>query len=313
MSIIGLDRIITGNLLSRISKASSNSGASSTSALSANTKELKGQALYDSLRMGARNFSAGLELLNSAISFVNISLDTHEKLLEIVDKVDALVTKANKGNMGPSAARSYNRDFDTLAKDFEYLIEKVSGESKNILSPDDLAAVLDQAGLDKEKVGELAAAFKKISPIGEAVIDSSGNIVSEGNPIPLESFHKALRAAVVDPDDPESEDSGTFTKVRSSLKALRGRLEGNVKALKQTVGIVADNMALVRAAGLAFLDLSNSITGSESAERVADEIRGKIRAAAPASLGQAHNIEAILAAGLAAIDDTKKTKTSGGS
>lgn len=303
MSIIGLDRVITGSLLSKISKVSSNSGSSTASTLSATPKELKGQALYDSLRIGARNFSSGLQLLNSAVSFVNISLDTHERLLAIVDKVEALVTKANKGNVTNSSARVYQRDFDSLTKDFDYLIEKVSGESKNILNPDDLAAVLSEAGLDKDKVGELAAAFRKISPVAEAVIDSNGTVLSDGNPIPLEAFHTALRAAIVDPDDPESENSGTFTKVKGSLKELRSKLEGNVKALKQTVGVVADNISLVRAAGLAFLDLSNSITGAESAERVAQDIRGKIRATAPKSLAQAHNIEAILVAGLAAINN----------
>lgn len=306
MTILGLDRVITENFLSRLSRvagSSSSSGAGATS--SSSTKGLKGQVLYDSLRVGARNFAAGVQLLNSAISFVNVSLDVNEKLLSIVDKANELTKTANKGNIAASTAQRYRREFERFAKEFDELIEEASSGAKDLLSVKDLGAALDEAGLFGEDVPEVDRFLSKFKAPTEAGIDSEGTITTNGSPIPLEAFSRALRAAIVNPDVPEEDNSGFFKKTEASLKQLKSKLSGNIKALKDTQDFVGDNLKLVRAAGLAFLELSNSITGTETAEFVAGELQRRIRTEANGALSQAGNLEAIQIAGLAALSGKK--------
>lgn len=308
MSIKGLDRVINENFLSRLSRvagSSSSSGPSASGSSSSSGKALKGQALYDSLRVGARNFAAGVQLLNSTISFVNVSLDVNEKLLAIVDKAQDLTKIANKGNISASTAARYRRDFEKFAKEFDDLIEEATSGAEDLLSVEDLGAALDKAGLFGEDIPVVDRYLSKIQSPTETSIDAEGTVSADGNPIPLESFRRALRAAVVDPDVPGEDNSGFFGKVESALKEVRLKLSGNIKALKQTQEFVGDNLKLVRAAGLAFLDLSNSISGTESAEFVASELRRKIRAGAGGALGQAGNMEAVQIAGLAALSNAK--------
>ena len=130
--------------------------------------------------------------------------------------------------------------------------------------------------------------------------------MSEGNPVPLADFQRALRAAIVDPDDPTDERSGFFGKVKSELKDIRLQLETNIKALKDTTKLIGENITLVRAAGFAFLEVSREMTGSESAEQIAEQLRQRIRSTARPVLGQAHNLEPMMVAGMTALSDDGK-------
>ena len=82
------------------------------------------------------------------------------------------------------------------------------------------------------------------------------------------------------------------------LKELKKQIEANKKALRNAVEVIGENLALVRGAGFAFLDLSNQVTSAETAEQVANKLQAMIRANAPGALSQAENLESITVAAL---------------
>jgi methyl-accepting chemotaxis protein len=242
-----------------------------------------------------------MQLLGSGATFVNLSLDTSEKLLEIVDKLEKIATKANKGNISGSLGKRMRDEFDLLASEFDKKIEAAKKDDIDLLDVERLKAELSRAGLEPDKISELASSLKRFSHPAEATLNANGEVVSEGNPVPLAEFQRALKSAIVDPDDPTDDRSGFFGRIKKDLQDIKLKLEGNVVALKDTAKLVGENIKLVRAAGLAFLEVSNDMTGLESAEDIASKIRDKIRSAARPLLSEAHNLEPIMVAGLAVL------------
>jgi soluble cytochrome b562 len=297
MSISSLDKVINTTFLTKLSRVTESSSRSRSSA----NQELSGQALYNSLRTGASNFAAGIQLLAASATFVNISLDGNEKLLEMVKKMESMANKANKGNVSSSEARQYRDEFVKLYGEVDDTIKAATEGENDFFDTVQMEDVLVRSGLDQKKVGELATALRKFQSPTETSVSSSGEVSSDGNPVPIADIQKALKSAVVDPDDPTDDRSGFFSKVRKELQDIRIKLETNVKALKGTTKLIEDNMTLVRAAGFAFLDVSNEMTGAESAEKIAEDLRARIRTNAAAVLTQSKNLEPIMVAGLAAL------------
>lgn len=100
--------------------------------------------------------------------------------------------------------------------------------------------------------------------------------------------------------EPDKLFNGTISKrpeafrMLSDLKALREQISTNIKALDQALTVIGDNVKLVRATGLAMLDIRNELTGSEQAEEVARLLRDKIASnAGIALLAQAENLTPI--------------------
>ena len=81
--------------------------------------------------------------------------------------------------------------------------------------------------------------------------------------------------------------------------ALKKQIKDNKKALDAGVEFIGKNIDLVRAAGLAFLKLSDQVTNEKDAVKVADSLRTEIQQNAPAALAQAENLEPIIVAALA--------------
>lgn len=298
MTVRSLEKIIDSTFLTKLYRAS---GSASKGA--ASKGELTGQALYTSLRTGAKNFAAGYQLLNQGVSFLNVSLDTNERLLEVVQGIQEMVDKANRGNLSASTARQNRLKIDQLAKDFDRIVDGARDQKIDPLETQSMEDTLVRAGLDKEKISELAALMKKIASPTESSIASDGTVSADGNPIPLTDIQRQLRAAVFDEDEPLDDKSGFFTKVKSKLRDVQLKLETNVKAIKGTINFVKDNMTVVRVAGLAFLDASNDLKGTESAEAIAEIIRGRIKSGSGSAVGQAHNLESVMVAGLAALGE----------
>lgn len=298
MTVRSLEKIIDSTFLTKLYRAS---GSASKGA--ASKGELTGQALYNSLRTGARNFAAGYQLLNQGVSFLNVSLDTNERLLEVVQGIQEMVDKANRGNLAASTARQDRLKIDQLAKDFDRIVDEARDQKIDPLQTQSMEDTLVRAGLDREKISELATLMKKISSPTESTIASDGTVSADGNPIPLTDIQRQLRAAVFDEDEPLDDKSGFFTKVKSKLRDIQIKLETNVKAIKGTINFVKDNMTVVRVAGLAFLDASNDLKGNESAEAIAEIIRGRIKSGSGSAVGQAHNLESVMVAGLAALGE----------
>ena len=298
MTVRSLEKTIDSTFLTKLYRAS---GSASKGA--ASKGELTGQALYNSLRTGAKNFAAGYQLLNQGVSFLNVSLDTNERLLEVVQSIQEMVDKANRGNLSASTARQDRLKIDQLAKDFDKIVDDARDQKIDPLETQSMEDTLVRAGLDREKISELATLMKKISSPTESTIASDGTVSADGNPIPLTDIQRQLRAAVFDEDEPLDDKSGFFTKVKSKLRDIQIKLETNVKAIKGTINFVKDNMTVVRVAGLAFLDASNDLKGNESAEAIAEIIRGRIKSGSGSAVGQAHNLESVMVAGLAALSE----------
>jgi len=298
MTVKSLEKIIDTTFLTKLYRASGGAPKGTSS-----KGELSGQALYNSLRAGAKNFAAGYQLLNQGVSFLNVSLDTNERLLGVVQSIQEMVDKANRGNLSASTARQDRLKIDQLAKDFDRIVDEARDQKIDPLETQSMEDTLVRAGLDREKISELAALMKKISSPTESSIASDGTVSPDGNPIPLADIQRQLRAAVFDDDEPLDDKSGFFTKVKSKLRDIQLKLETNVKAIKGTINFVKDNMTVVRVAGLAFLDASNDLKGTESAEAIAEIIRGRIKSSSGSAVGQAHNLESVMVAGLAALGE----------
>ena len=68
----------------------------------------------------------------------------------------------------------------------------------------------------------------------------------------------------------------------------------NVNALANAREYIASNIELVRAAGFAFLEISNQISGAEDAEEVAQLVSAQIRSnSSQAQLAQVENLKNI--------------------
>jgi hypothetical protein len=213
-----------------------------------------------------------------------------------------IVDKANRGNVSATSARQYRGDFDALTRKFDGILQGTKKSTTDVLDVTAMEGALVKSGLDQSKISELANMLRKITRPNDTVVDAQGNVTSDGNPIPLVDFQKSLRAAIFDEDDPTDDKSGFFARASAKLRQVESRLQTNVKAITQTRGLVKENLDLVRAAGLAFLDVSNAMSGSESVDQVTETIRAKIRSSAPGALAQAHNLEGVLVASLASLN-----------
>ncbi len=308
MAVTNLSRVISETFVKTLTRVGTSSSSSSTQAGGATSFGQQQEiSLSAGLRNGARDFSASVQLLNNGISVINVARDANEKLLELVSQMDKTVQDAARGGIGPSRAKRLRAEFGEAVRKFEKLLQSTAGQELDVFNPDDLSSVLSRAGLELEQVDELAGAFRSLTALNEAKVDSSGAVTSTATLIPKDDFQRAVTQSIVDLDDPLAvDDVSGFGGVRSKMRALRRVLEGNVSALDKTASVVGKNLELVRVVGLAMLDLSSSITGSSTAASVAEELQSKIRQGAPLLLSQSHNLQAIAVAGLTAIRSQAK-------
>jgi hypothetical protein len=97
--------------------------------------------------------------------------------------------------------------------------------------------------------------------------------------------------------EPEKILSGTIAKrpeafrMLTDLKELKEQIKTNVKALGDPLDVIGQNVSLVRATGLAMLEIRNQLTGAEEADEVAKLLRDRIaKDAGVALLAQAENL-----------------------
>ena len=301
MAVTSLSKIVNEGFIKAITQA----GTSSSSALSSSTGTSLGKktevSLSSGLRSGARDFAAGVRLMNTGISVINIARAANEKLLDIVGKLDEVVADAARSGVTAGKAKRLQASFAALSRDFDRLLKETAAQKTDVFDPAEVSAFLARAGLDKQNVEELALAFKKITPLADSRVDSQGNVTSTANLIPKAQFLSSLKRAVTDPEDPLAEEpTGGFSGVKTKMRELRQVLDSNIKALDDASEVVGRNLKLVRVVGLAMLDLAGSIPSNATAASVAEELQTRIRQQAPLLLGEAHNLQAIAIAGLTA-------------
>lgn len=297
MGISTLTSVITGDFITNIA-----SGSASSKPKIGLSKE-PDEPLSVTLQRGARGAAAAIQSLNSGISFINTASEYTKNMLNVVNGLEALVQKAGKGDIPPSKAKLYKRQFDELSQAYEELVVGSVIKGRDLLSTEQMAEVLKKGGLDPARVDELEAAFKQVSSFSEVDILSTGETKSSGELFPAQDFYRALRQATRDPEDPAQNDDGSaaFTKIRIAVKEIKKKVIKNIESLNSAADLVQSNIELVRATGFAFLNASKSVTGDKDADVLAMEIRGAIRSAALGNLSEAHNLNSILAAGLLAV------------
>jgi flagellin-like hook-associated protein FlgL len=297
MAISSLKGAITGNFVKGL--ASQSKVANTTATFSPGRSNAV--SLDTSLRTGARNLSAGLQALNVGVTFINLSRDFHEKLIDVVTKLDVLVTKGSKGGVSSQNAGLMQLEFQSLNREFQDIVRKARVQGNDVLDVNALSEILLRGGIDPEKSEELGAALKDINSVSTVSTDGS-NVTSSSSLLPTDAFYTAIKRTAGDNVDETGDtkaDAGTaFRPVRDKLKSIREQLTKNVKALDDAVEIIGKNISLARAAGFALLDLSSSVKGNEDPEDIAATIRDRVRAGAPGSIDQAGNLQSIIVAGL---------------
>ncbi len=263
------------------------------------------EPLSVTLQRGARGAAASIQSLNAGISYINVAADYTSNMLNVVEALDSLVQKAGKGNIPPSKAKQYKNEFDQLSRAYGELVAGSVVKGRDLLDTTEMAAVLKRGGLDPSKVDELEAAFRKVSSFSGVTVSSNGETTSNAELFPAEEFYRAVRQATRDPEDPPQSDDGSaaFQKIRLAVKEIRRKVESNIESLNVAASLVQKNIELVRATGFALLDASQSVSGDKAAEVLALEIRGAVRSTARGNLSEAHNLNAILAAGLLAVSE----------
>lgn len=298
MTIKSLSNVLTGDFVTAISRAGTD-----TSSKSATAAALSGKAssvdLSTSLRLGARNFSYGLQALNVAISYVNVSHSIHERMGGLVDKMITLVEKAGKPGTGFQSERRYQRDFHDLAGQFSDLVDQAKVAGEDVLDMDTLTKHLASAGLSPSNNSDMADLFSHLTSLTKSHVDSiTGETVSDSTSIPVDIFDSAVRRAKSAIAGGDESSPTFFSTVLKDLKSLKSGIDVNVKYLEKTTELIGKNMTLVRAAGLAFLDESDQIKGTEKADAVVSDLQNKIRQNAQTALSQAGNLQSIVVAGV---------------
>ncbi len=310
MSISSLKQVLTGNFISGLAR-----GAGGETSKSPLGKKDDGATVDVSLRSGARNFAMGLQAINAGITYVQVSKQTNEKLLGVVDRLDLLLAKAAKGGLGSSSAKAVIKEFQDLGRKFQQTIKDAKVKDSDILDPEALSAQLAQSGLDPEKIQELAAAFGKLTSLSKTTVDDEGRVTSTSTFIPVSDFSNAVRRVVAELEGGIDQDSsemdlfaGTFRRIRDELRGTRAKLEGNITALNQTLDVLGKNVRLTRATGLAMLEISQTVRGDESPEEIAERLRQQITNSAPSALSQSSNLSSIMVAGLTMVNQSEKAK-----
>lgn len=260
------------------------------------------------LQRGARSAAASIQSLNAGISYINVAKDYTEKMLEVVEGLEALVNKAGRGDITPSNAKLYKLNFDRLSEAYGKLVKGSVVKGRDLLSVSDMSAVLQKGGLNPARVTELEEAFKKITSFSGVDVTNTGEVESNGEMVPPETFYRALRQATRDPEDPLQNDdgSGAFASIKTTIKSVKEKVSKNIEALSTAADLVEKNLKLVRATGFAFLNASQQDDQGLDVDTLAARVRGEIRSGARDVLSEAHNLKSILAAGLLAISQQSK-------
>ena len=301
MARISLRGVIDDTLIRRFQGLASDASKSPTQAL---TGGGGGATIQTGLRVGARTFATAVQGLNTAITFFNTGKATLDGLGKITDKMISLAEKAGKANSSSEERNNANTEFQRLANQFQKTIKEAKLGNREFLTLSGISEYLQIVGLDREESDSVAAIFDEfVVPAEDDTLASEEIKGPRPAPIPPSAYAGTSRTTIeyseLFDDQVSILTRPNAHKVLNDLKALKDQIATNVEALDSGIKIIGDNLDLVRAAGVAFLDLSNQIEGEVEAEEVASRLRDQIRRDAPAALAQAENLEAMIVAALA--------------
>lgn len=306
MAKIGLRGIIDESFVLRFAGLSS-----SQSSASSITQAFQGGAsqngIQEGLRLGARTFAGAVQSLNSVITVVSVSQAALDNLDKLTDKMIALAEESSLGTTSSGKRSDLNIRYHDLANDFEEIVENAKIGDTEVLTVEGLSELFTRFGLDRESSESIAAVFEEIVTPREDDTLASGEIKGERPVnIPASAFDvpRPVSRVTVEFDNLFDQATNISTRpnafrVLNDLKALKEQITDNRAALENAQTVIGQNLDLVRAAGFAFLELSDQISSETSADDVASLLRDRIRKDAPAALAQAENLESIVVAALA--------------
>jgi hypothetical protein len=291
INCIRLSKVINSDFINRLSSFASKSGSSPQS------KGGDSVSLSATLNFGARNFSGAVQKVNSVVNTLNIAEVTLTSMQELVLSAKDLAEEAADADTSFARRSTLSRSYDELADEFRSLVSSANkneiGENK-IFSEDGLNETFQIAGLDPDESKGISELFQGLE------LDEDGSfwddIVDDGNAfdgsVNLTDRYRAKAAA-------------------DQLEEVSGRFASNLEFVAEGKEIVSANLELARAAGFAFLDLSEEVNESAEIDDAVDSLVARIRKAGSAALKQAENLESMTVAALVKDDfNQKKVKKS---
>ncbi len=274
---------------------------------------LRGQSsevsISTGLRTGAQTFATSVQGLNTAISFFNTAKATLQNLDKLTDKLITLADRSSKSTTFTQERREANLEFQKLGDEFQRIISNAKLGEREFLTTEGIDEFLKVVGLDKDTSDSVKAIFDKFKvPIEDDNLASEEAQGERPSKIPPQAY-SATAAFTVDYEKLFDDDVTIATrpnayKVLGDLNALKEQIGSNIEGIDNGIEIIGKNMDLVRAAGFAFLELSDQLENETDATTVAEELRRMISRNAPAALSQAENLEALIVAALSL--DTEK-------
>lgn len=271
------------------------------------------------LRLGAQVFAGSVQGLNSLIGFVNLADNALDQLDDITDEMISLTDRASSVDASSQDRRKLNSRFRKLIKEFEDVTEEAQFAERDLLKLPELKAVFNTLGFDEtesQSVSEVFSEFNIVQNDEDELLASEKAKGGRPIPVPADAYKirtpsgtKILSKVTTEFDSLFSSQRNLDTrasayKIGHDLRALKEQIDDNKDALATTTSFIGDNIDLVRAAGFAFLDLSQSITDDTAASQVARELRKEIRKAPIQALNQLENLEPLAVAALSLDEDS---------
>lgn len=302
MARISLRSIIDDSFVKRFQGLAS--GGNQNSLASALRGQSSQATISSGLRVGARTFATAVQGLNTAITFLNTSKATLQSLGKLTGKLSELAERASQSTASSQERYQADLEFRKLATEFKQVIDQAKLGDREFLTLEGISDYLTTVGLDKEESQSIAALFDRFRvPAEDDSLASQEAQADRPVRIPA-SAYSATAAFTVEYEQIFDEEvtirnRPNAFKVLADLEALQTQIDDNIKVLDSGVELIGKNIDLVRAAGFAFLELSDQISDDADAAQVASELRKKINRDAPAALAQAENLQAIVVAALA--------------
>ena len=307
MSKVSLTDAINESFITRFRGLSAQQGSTSNYIPGGNANSTTN--ISSGLRTGAKLMWNAIQNLNSVIAVLNISEDSLNKLEEITGEVIDLAKKATEAGSGSQARQKLSMEFQSFGGRFFEIVENAKIEKKDYLTTKGLSEILTAAGLDEassQSIEDLFSEFQVIDDVGSLAADE----IKGRRPVKIPpSAYTTTGGGTVSKQSKEYDSVFDTTRslrtmpdayrLLSDVTALHDQIQKNKEAILNAKEIVGKNVDLVRATGLAFLDISETITDEKDAEKVAQDLRDKIRMDAKSALSQAENLDSIIVAALA--------------
>lgn len=227
---VSLSKVINKDFVTTIQKMSVKS-TSATSSASSSTD------WSSTLQSGARIYANSVSSLNSLISYLNVSKDTLNGLLDLTDGMLELAQRAKKTSLGAQSRRKLDFKYKDLVNDFKAIIDKASKSERNFLTKDGLSKLFSIIGLNTQTSSTIAEVFNEFLFEGDDKILASKDIKPTKQPI----IPRKVYGNVV-----TSETSSYMTKkVTNNEELMISGLTGSVSSLSSVTNEVQNGNKVV--------------------------------------------------------------------